>query len=231
MRSRPAFQELLPRLMITVGVAMIVFVVALWKWAPILHWLGQPAGHFVTQTHGGTYVMDSRPLQLDIAVNVTVLATVVLLAYALVAAAFTDRWRGRLLGLVSGALLAAGGVFGWYVLVPQVLDQVYEGRTISIINPFEYLELVSLTVLGTGILFQLPCVYLIGRARAWPARWIVYSWGGATAILVAARLLLENRGGAGDSAVLYTEVAAIVIVCAIAWALTRGRPREEPAQV
>lgn len=131
---RPALSALLPQIVTTAGFAAIVFCVSLWQWQPIVHWLGRPAAHFVTVSFGP------------------------------VAQAVSDRRRGRPAGLAVAALGAAGIVIGWYVMVPWVLDRVYEGRTVYAIEPVVYLALISLTVLATAMVVS-AAAWLISRRQ------------------------------------------------------------------
>ena len=104
------------------------------------------------------------PLRLNLAIDVTVVATLPLLSYHLVAQAVADRRRGRPAGLAVAALGAAGIVIGWYVMVPWVLDRVYEGRTVYAIEPVVYLALISLTVLATAMVVS-AAAWLISRRQ------------------------------------------------------------------
>jgi Sec-independent protein secretion pathway component TatC len=159
-------------------------------------------------------------IKLALAVDVTVLAILPLVAYQLVVAGFPQIRRGSAaaVGLTTAACFAGGAAFGWFVIFPSVLDHLVRSQSdfvISLTLPM-YLNLASLTVLAAGVVCSLPAVYALGTMRLASARWIVCSWAAATAAIAIATAL------AGDPHwPLLAEVAALLLLCYVGWMLVR----------
>ena len=213
--------RLVPRLLVTAGVALIVFVTALSQWRQILDWAARPAidAHPYPLTFLMTSPTDEYRLQLTVAIEFTVLVILPLLTYQLVVAGFTQVRRGAAaaVGLTTAASLVAGGAFGWFVILPAAVDRLMRSQsTFFELIAAEYLGFVALTVLAAGIVAALPAVYALASMGVASARWIVWSWAAATGAIAIATALDGARQWP-----LVAGAGGLLVLCSAAWILVR----------
>jgi Sec-independent protein secretion pathway component TatC len=207
-------------MLVTTGVALLVFVAALSRWHTILGWAAR------STRDGRPYRLDflmtsptnAYHVQLGVAVDITVLAILPLLAYQLVVADFPQIRRGGAMavGLTTAACFAGGAVFGWYVIFPPALDHLMRSQAAFSVTVSMYLGLASLTVFAAAIACSLPAVYTLASMHLASARWIVWSWAAATAAIA-----LASRLDGAPRWPLFAEVGGLLLLCYIAWMLLR----------
>ncbi len=221
MDSQPSRKRagLAPRMFVTSGVALVVFVTALSQWRTILEWLSSPArdARPYRLEFFAPSPLDAYLFRLALAVEVTVLVILPLVAYQLVVASLPQMRRGgaAAVGLTTAACFAGGAAFGWFVLFPPALDYLHRSESsFFVLAPSAYLSLASLTVLAAGVVCSLPAVYALGTMHLASARWIVWSWAIATAAIALATSLNGDPHWS-----LLAGVGGLLLLCYVGWML------------
>ncbi len=199
--------------------AALVFACSYWQWLPILDWLATAAEHAVASRVAFLQAgpTDALLARLSLAVDITVLVVLALLSYQLVVAAAPTRLlSARVVGVVCTGLFGAGVMFGWFVIVPPVLQAALPEMAGYGLRAPAFLQLMTFTVLSTAIACQLPAVYALAEMRVRAARWITYSWAGGSVAIAVTALHADT-----DRVMVLLEVAVVLLLCSAAVALVR----------
>jgi sec-independent protein translocase protein TatC len=162
--------ELRTRLIISLGSVAFFFIFTYWFRATIIGWLSAPLPD------------DTQPITLSPAepfttsFNVAFYAAVALAipilvwqAWAFLAPAFETAQQRVVVRLVVGAtfLLAAGMAFAYWVVLPNAVpflleydSELYNAQ----VRAREYYSFAAITILGCGVLFELP-IFILGLVR------------------------------------------------------------------
>jgi Sec-independent protein secretion pathway component TatC len=200
------------RILMIAGVATVVLVATFTHSTQLLEWVARAGRDALgLQRHGGTIGPSPTPnsaLDGTLAIDVTVIATMPVVAYHLLRVGGAR----RLAAFLPAALFAGGVAVGWYVVMPRVLRYLLAAHSIDGLEAREYIQLIALTTLLSGVAFQLPAV------MALRARLMVWSWGAALVIVLS-----SSRWPTGYTGVVWIEIVALIALGAGAW-LFAARP-------
>jgi sec-independent protein translocase protein TatC len=163
-------EELRTRLLISLGAVAFFFIFTYWQRGKILDWLARPLPH-------GTKPLTLSPTEpFTTSFNVAFYAALALAipvlvwqAWAFLAPAFEEHAQRTVVRLVIVAtvLLACGMAFAYWVVLPNAVPFLLNfdsSHYHAQVRAREYFSFAIVTLLGCGVLFELP-IFILGLVR------------------------------------------------------------------
>jgi sec-independent protein translocase protein TatC len=162
--------ELRNRLVIGLGAIGVFFVFTYWQRHQLIEWLRKPVPDHLelTTLSPGEPFVTSFTVAFYAAVALA-LPVLVWQIWAFLAPAFEEPSQATVGRLVAAAavLLGCGMAFGYFIALPNILefllnfdDELYNPQ----LRAREYFGFAALTLLGFGVMFELP-IFILGLVR------------------------------------------------------------------
>jgi sec-independent protein translocase protein TatC len=180
-------EELRTRLIISLGSVGFFFIFTYWFRKTIIGWLSTPLGDRQPITFSPTEPFTTSFNVAFYAAVALAIPVLVWQTWAFLAPAFEEKQQRTVVRMVVVAtlLLAAGMAFAYWIVLPNAIPFLldYDSELYnSQVRAREYYSFAAVTILGCGVLFELP-IFILGLVRL--------------GIISAARLRKNRRIGVG----------------------------------
>lgn len=162
-------EELRTRLLISLGSVAFFFIFTYWFRKTIIGWLSTPLGDRKPITFSPTEPFATSFNVAFYAAVALAIPVLVWQTWAFLAPAFEERQQRTVVRMVVVAtlLLAAGMAFAYWVVLPNAIpflldydSELYNAQ----VRAKEYYSFAAVTILGCGVLFELP-IFILGLVR------------------------------------------------------------------
>jgi sec-independent protein translocase protein TatC len=180
-------EELRTRLIISLGSVGFFFIFTYWFRKTIIGWLSTPLGDRKPITFSPTEPFATSFNVAFYAAVALAIPVLVWQTWAFLAPAFEEKQQRTVVRMVVVAtlLLAAGMAFAYWIVLPNAIpflldydSELYNAQ----VRAKEYYSFAAVTILGCGVLFELP-IFILGLVRL--------------GVISAARLRKNRRIGVG----------------------------------
>src|SRR5205085_48461 len=153
--------ELRTRILVSLAAFGVAFGLCFWQNHRLLHWLNEPLHGKHPITLGPAEAFTTTVTVVAYAAIVIAMPIVLYQLYAFVLPAFTptERRVAQPLLLMIPVLFIGGAAFGYFLVVPAALKFLLHFNSSQFnqqIRARDYYGFVSMTLLASGIVFQLP---------------------------------------------------------------------------
>jgi sec-independent protein translocase protein TatC len=162
-------EELRTRLLISLGSVAFFFIFTYWFRKTIIGWLSTPLGDRKPITFSPTEPFATSFNVAFYAAVALAIPVLVWQTWAFLAPAFEEKQQRTVVRMVVVAtlLLAAGMAFAYWIVLPNAIpflldydSELYNAQ----VRAKEYYSFAAVTILGCGVLFELP-IFILGLVR------------------------------------------------------------------